>query len=65
MIILSLKGGVIKNIYSRLNYFGLMCVIMFSSGLVFKWSFHEGIALDSLLGLRIGVFNNCVFCKTL
>ena len=44
-----------KNVYSGLNYFGLMCVIMFSSGLVFKWIFHEVIALDQLLGLSIGV----------
>ncbi|PHD54946.1 hypothetical protein COF61_30570 [Bacillus toyonensis] len=44
-----------KNVYSGLNYFGLMCLIMFSSGLVFKLIFHEVIALDQLLGLSIGV----------
>lgn len=44
-----------KNVYSGLNYFGFMCVIMFSSGLVFRWIFRDVIALDQLLGLSIGV----------
>ncbi|PDX97280.1 hypothetical protein [Bacillus pseudomycoides] len=44
-----------KNVYSGLNYFGLICVVMFSLGLVFRWIFRDVIALDQLLGLGIGI----------
>ncbi|PEB38439.1 hypothetical protein [Bacillus pseudomycoides] len=44
-----------KNVYSGLNYFGLICVVMFSLGLVFRWIFLDVIALDQLLGLSIGI----------
>ncbi|PFN61849.1 hypothetical protein [Bacillus cereus] len=44
-----------KDVYKALNYFGFMCVIMFSSGLVFRWIFRDVISLDQLLGLGIGI----------
>ncbi|MED3356111.1 hypothetical protein [Bacillus paramycoides] len=44
-----------KDVHKALNYFGFMCVIMFSSGLVFRWIFRDVIALDQLLGLGIGI----------
>ncbi|MDA2627342.1 hypothetical protein PDQ36_29790 [Bacillus cereus] len=44
-----------KDVHKALNYFGCMCVVIFSSGLVFRWIFRDVVALDQLLGLGIGI----------
>lgn len=44
-----------KNVHRGLNYFGFMCVFMFSMGFIFRWIFRDVIALDQLLVLSIGI----------
>ncbi|WP_242274816.1 hypothetical protein [Bacillus cereus group sp. BfR-BA-01310] len=44
-----------KDIHKALNYFGFMCVFMFSLGFIFRWVLRDVIALDQLLGLSIGI----------
>ncbi|EJV56232.1 hypothetical protein [Bacillus cereus] len=44
-----------KDVYKALNYFGVMCVFMFSLGFIFRWVMRDVIALDQLLGLIIGI----------
>ncbi|MBJ8009898.1 MULTISPECIES: hypothetical protein [Bacillus cereus group] len=44
-----------KDVYKALNYFGVMCVFMFSLGFIFRWVMRDVIALDQLLGLSIGI----------
>ncbi|PHE86240.1 hypothetical protein COF80_12885 [Bacillus toyonensis] len=42
-----------KEVHKALNYFGVMCVFMFSLGFIFRWVLRDVIALDQLLGLGI------------
>ncbi|HDR4864600.1 TPA: hypothetical protein QCR55_000932 [Bacillus cereus] len=44
-----------KDVHKALNYFGVMCVFMFSLGFIFRWVLRDVIALDQLLGLSIGI----------
>ncbi|MGR5997879.1 hypothetical protein ACT7DF_23585 [Bacillus cereus] len=44
-----------KDVYKALNYFGIMCVFMFSLGFIFRWVLRDVIALDQLLGISIGI----------
>ncbi|MED2868002.1 hypothetical protein P4263_20600 [Bacillus thuringiensis] len=41
--------------YKGLNYFGFMCVCVFSFGFIFRWALRDVIALDQLLGLSVGI----------
>ncbi|WP_377863287.1 hypothetical protein [Bacillus sp. R86525] len=44
-----------KDVYKALNYFGIMCVCVFSFGSIFRLVLRDVIALDQLLGLSIGI----------
>ncbi|PFB13698.1 hypothetical protein [Bacillus cereus] len=44
-----------KEVHKALNYFGVMCVFMFSLGFIFRWVLRDVIALDQLLGICIGI----------
>ncbi|PGM84730.1 hypothetical protein CN957_06730 [Bacillus cereus] len=44
-----------KDVYKALNYFGFMCVCIFSFGFIFRWFLRDVISLDQLLGLSIGI----------
>ncbi|RWS45126.1 hypothetical protein EKA14_04995 [Bacillus mycoides] len=44
-----------KGVHKALNYFGVMCLFIFSLGFIFRWVLRDVIALDQLLGLSIGI----------